>query len=61
LINLGLQGLVFRQLALQKTYLEGSLVGLTLRGKHVNVAKLVFTLAKVVHFHKALVDQGIKE
>ena len=58
--DFSLQGLVLGHFALQKFARYLRFVRQALGGQHVDVTKLVFALAEVVHLDKALVDQGLE-
>ncbi len=51
---------VLRYLALKKPASEQSFFGNALRREHIDVAELVFALAKVLHLDPAFVDEGFE-
>ncbi len=59
-LDFRLQSLVFSQLALQKPACKGGLGGQALGGEHVDVAKLVFALTKVLDLNPAFINKRLQ-
>ena len=58
--NLCLERFVFGLLAFEESAREGDFFHDALRGQHIDIAKLVFGLAEVLHLDPTFVDQGIE-
>ncbi len=59
-INFSSKCFVLLQLALEEAPRQHGFVRKTLRGEHVDVAKLVFALAEVLNLDQALVDERLE-
>ena len=56
-LDFGLKMLILGHLSLQKAASKHGLFGNALWREHIDIAKLVFALAEVMHLHPALVDE----